>query len=161
MQIKVTASLLLALGFITGVVWLFASQADAQVGAALQGSASALPGPRSLVVFDSLPANGGSPTVFVPSSGSVTVASVPPNRWLVITDYDQTYGFNVDLVEDLAGVITVKRHEMMQSSGQVPIDRFHSSIGMSFAPGSQVVLRNRGVQNANMTYHLAGYWVVQ
>jgi hypothetical protein len=159
MQIKVTASLVLALGFVSGVVWLFASRADARLAPLPQVSSSGLPAPRSMVVFDSvtMATTPGSPFVVLPPGGSVTVATVPTNRWLVITDYDQTYGFNVDLVEDLAGVVTVKRHDITDFNSNT--DRFHSSVGLSFAPGSQVVLRNRGLANTSMSYHLAGYWV--
>jgi hypothetical protein len=97
-----------------------------------------------------------SSTVSIPPGASVSVATVPPNRWLVITDYDQANGLYIDLVEDLAGIITVKRQAMLDSSY---MDRFHSSVGICFAPGSQVVLRNRDTFNAySMTYHLAGYW---
>lgn len=156
MQIKVTSSLLLAFGFVAGVAWLLASRADAQAVAAPQGSLTALPAPRSMVVFDSVPAMGGSTTVTVPSFGSITVANVPLNRWLVITDYDTSNGYNIDLVEDLAGIVTVKRHAMLDFNSYT--DRFHSSVGLSFAPGSQVVLRNRA-GTVNMDYHLAGYWV--
>ena len=84
MQIKVTASLLLVLGFVTGIVWLF------------------------------------------------------------------------DLVEDLSGVLTVKRQSMGDSSSR---HSFHSSVGLSFAPGSQVVLRSRTTNNTSARHHFAGYWV--
>jgi hypothetical protein len=111
-----------------------------------------------MVVFDSvtMATTPGSSFVALPPGGTVTVATVPANRWLVITDYDQVNGFNVDLVENLAGVITVKRHDMGNLEGE---DRFHSWVGLSFAPGSQVVLRNRGTFNVGVNYHLAGYWV--
>ena len=158
MQIKVTASLLLALGFVTGTAWLFASRADAQAGSAFLSTAGSLPAPRSMVVFDSMPVAGGTGSVQIPPGGFITVATVPANRWLVITDYDQAYGYNVDLVEDLAGVITVKRHDMIEPNFNS--DRFHSSIGMSFAPGSQIVLRNNSASWRDLRYHLAGYWVV-
>jgi hypothetical protein len=159
MQIKVTASLLLVLSFVSGVVWLFASRADARIAPLPQVSASALPAPRSMVVFDSVTTatTPGSSFVALPPGGSVTVATVPTNRWLVITDYDQANGYNVDLVEDLAGIVTVKRIDMREF--QSDQDRFHSSVGLSFAPGSQVVLRNRGTFNVGVSYHLAGYWV--
>jgi hypothetical protein len=114
-----------------------------------------------MVVFDSvtMATTPGSPFVVLPPSGSLTVATVPTNRWLVITDYDQSRSCNVDLVEDLAGVITVKRHEMTDDVANLTSDRFHSSVGLSFAPGSQVVLRNRNNSNVVMSFHLAGYWV--
>jgi hypothetical protein len=161
MQIKVTASLLLVLSFVSGVVWLFASRADARLAPLPQASSSALPAPRSMVVFDSIAmaTTPGSSLVALPPGGSVTVATVPTNRWLVITDYDQSRGYSVDLVEDLAGVITVKRHEMIDDFANYTTDRFHSSVGLSFAPGSQVVLRNRSSFSVSLGYHLAGYWV--
>lgn len=163
MQIRVTASLLLVLGFVSAVAWLFASRADARIAPMPQLSSSGLPAPRSMVVFDSvtMATTPGSPFVVLPPSGSLTVATVPTNRWLVITDYDQSRGYNVDLAEDLAGVITVKRQEMIDDEGgsNVTTDRFHSSVGLSFAPGSQVVLRNRNNSNVGMSFHLAGYWV--
>ena len=158
MQIKVTASLLLVLGFVSSVAWLLASRADARLAPLPQASFSGLPAPRSMVAFDSvtMATTPGSSFVSLPPGGSVTVATVPTNRWLVITDYDQVNGFNVDLVENLAGVVAVKRHDMGNLEGQ---DRFHSSVGLSFAPGSQVVLRNRGTFNVGVSYHLSGYWV--
>lgn len=157
MQVKVTASLLFALGLVSAVVWLFASPADARLVPAPQSSSSGVPAPRSMVVFDSLdsPAFPGFISIPVPGDGSVTVATVPANRWLVITDFDQQGSNSIDLVEDLAGVITVKRQNMAVSPNR---DSFHSSVGMSFEPGSQVVLRNRSSNNVSVSYHLAGYW---
>jgi hypothetical protein len=113
-QIKVTAPLLLVLGFVSSVARFLASRADARLAPLPQVSSSGLPAPRSMVVFDSvtMATTPGSPFVVLPPGGSVTIATVPTNRWLVITDYDQSRGYNVDLVEDLAGVITVKRHEI-------------------------------------------------
>ncbi|MCY3001178.1 MAG: hypothetical protein NTV21_05185 [Planctomycetota bacterium] len=54
--------------------------------------------------------------------------------------FAQRFGCAVSLVEDRAGVITVKRQNMAVSPNR---DSFHSSVGLSFAPGNQVVLRNR------------------
>lgn len=114
-----------------------------------------------MVVFDSFAAPTafpGTPFLDVPPGGAKTVATVPADRWLIITDYHQQLGGGVDLVEDADGVITVKRHEMIESNNQ---DRFHSSVGLSFAPGSKVVLRSRSTNTAQMSYHLAGYWVAR
>jgi hypothetical protein len=158
MQIKVTASLVLALGFVSGVAWLLASSADALPVPAPQASTSALPAPRSMVVFDSLddaPAGFNGQIDFAVNA-SFTVVTVPANRWLVITDFDMVTGGSIDLVEDLAGVLTVKRQSMGDSSSR---HSFHSSVGLSFAPGSQVVLQSRTTNNTSARYHLAGYWV--
>ncbi|MCY3002844.1 MAG: hypothetical protein NTV21_13665 [Planctomycetota bacterium] len=157
MQIRVNASLLLALGLVSGVVWLFASPADARLVPTPQSSSSGIAAPRSMVVFDSLdsPAFPGFISIPVPAGGSVTVATVPTNRWLVITDFDVQGNGSTDLVEDLAGVITVKRQNMPVSPGR---DSFHSSVGLSFAPGSQVMIRNRNSNNVSVNYHLGSYW---
>lgn len=158
MQIKVTASLLLVLGFVSGVAWLFASRADARLAPLPQVSPTALPAPRSMVVFDSLndaPA-GFNGEILFGANTSFTVVTVPANRWLVITDFDMLAGGSLDLVEDLAGVLTVKRQSLGDSSSR---HSFHSSVGLSFAPGSQVVLRSRTTNNTSARYHFAGYWV--
>ncbi|MBL8802947.1 MAG: hypothetical protein JNN27_13170 [Planctomycetes bacterium] len=160
MQIKVTASLLLALGFVSAVAWLFASRADARLAPLPQVSSSGLPAPRSMVVFDSLndaPAGFNGQIDFAVNA-SFTVVTVPANRWLVITDFDIVTSGSIDLVEDLAGVLTVKRQALAFVSGGGS-DSFHSSVGLSFAPGSQVVLRSRTTNSTSARYHFAGYWV--
>src|SRR5262245_26633692 len=100
MQIKFTASMLLALGFVACVAWCFAPSADARTSMAPSAAASWPPAPRAMVTFDSYPGVAGTNAVPIGPNGSLTLVTVPVDRWLIITDYEQRGGWNSELVED-------------------------------------------------------------
>lgn len=95
----------------------------------------------------------------VPPGGTGVLYSVPTDQWLVVTAVGgQVFNSNVDLCEDLGGVLTVKVGTVnLHTVPVVPVDG-QGPIGWAFRPGSNVVLRNPGPQAAGINgFTMLGY----
>ncbi len=108
----------------------------------------------------------------VPGYGEVVVYTVPQDMWLVVTDVEvekhATFftNPNVDLAEKLVGSTTVKRSavfmgEWMDLDGATPTYTngapYHSSVGLAFTPGSDVVLVNQSASADSAHITMSGY----
>jgi hypothetical protein len=121
--------------------------------------------PHASNIFNLDSASAAAPSGGITSgAGSSTVLyTVPSDRYLVLTDAEITANNSgpteVSLVEDLGGVVTIKRGPSwnQQASTYQPVQGLHSSVGLTFAPGSQIALRNSGVQ-CQVMYTLTGYF---
>jgi hypothetical protein len=81
--------------------------------------------------------------------GGLVVYSVPIDRWLVIRDCEFATGFaSVQLVERVGFTDTIKRSDFALTA-------WHSSLGMTFQPGSDVVITSSG--GSGVSYQLDGY----
>jgi hypothetical protein len=94
---------------------------------------------------------------------SVMVYTVPSDRYLVLTDFEITeIGANmISLFEDANGSTTVKRgFYFNQRLPQTALQPYHSAVGLTFAPGSSVVLRNTTTQGqqTGVAYTMTGYF---
>ena len=89
----------------------------------------------------------------------VTLFEVPEDSWFVLTDFQAwTIHINLmDLVQDLQGVVTVKRsRRVLEKTGG-----YFSTTGIAFVPGSLVALRNstKSTVTQDYLYSIAGYLV--
>jgi hypothetical protein len=113
--------------------------------------------PRDLVSFHSAQVPGAVSVGYttIPAGGETVVTTVPADRWLVVRDVATFYtgvAGAIQLFEVRAGVSTLR-----WSAVPNPLS---SSSGVSFAPGSQVVLRDVvGTQAIQLRYALTGYLV--
>ena len=103
--------------------------------------------PASNVVnVDSMAFHSALEGGFVPigSSEPLVVYEVPRGFWLLVSDIEVAGSFGVALVEVAGPVLTTKRGPRFNSDPADPSGAgvYHSSVGLAFAPGSQVALRN-------------------
>jgi hypothetical protein len=89
----------------------------------------------------------------IPAGGAeLVVYTVPPDRWLVVRDFEFAWdGFGVpSLIEKLGPIETTKRLSFIGLT-------LHSSLGLAFEPGSEVVLKESSGQGVGVSYALNGY----
>lgn len=94
---------------------------------------------------------------------SVVVYTVPNDRYLVLTDVEisDIGPMMISLFEDANGSTTVKRGFFFNRMlTQTAVQPYHSAVGLTFAPGSSVVLRNTTTQGqqAGVAYTMTGYF---
>ncbi|MFO0980182.1 MAG: hypothetical protein U1E76_00280 [Planctomycetota bacterium] len=72
------------------------------------------------------------------------VYTVPANQWLVVTNLEIYWintGASIDLYEDAAGMLTLKRSSWFNGWGgnaaNVTNGPYESPVGLAFAPGSR------------------------
>jgi hypothetical protein len=136
------------------------------VGVALMGAvdpapAAGRPGPN-VVNIDSMAFSSHLEGGFVPigTADPLVLYDVPRGFWLLVTDVELAGSFGVSLVEIDGHVLTTKRGPRFNSDPADPsgAGAYHSSVGLAFAPGSQVALQNvSGTQQApafTLTGHL-------
>ena len=93
------------------------------------------------------------------SASPLVLYQVPTDRWLLITDFE-TSGGTCQLVEIDGATETVKRGPFFFNSGAggpVPFEGLHSSVGLAFAPGTQVALRNTSGVDTVVAFTLTGH----
>ena len=134
------------------------------LGVALMGAVGPAPAasrPASSVVnVDSMafhsPLGGG----FVPvgAADPLVVYEVPRGFWLLVTDVEIAGSFSVSLVEIAGPMLTTKRGPRFNSDPADPsgAGAYHSSVGIAFAPGSQVALRNLSGAELSVAFTLTG-----
>lgn len=97
------------------------------------------------------------------AGGSQVLFTVPANQWFVVTDAEILWhtGASIDLCEDAGGTITLKRSSWFNGweghAASVTAGPYRSAVGLSFAPGTKVVLVNPQSQGENGEFHLTGY----
>ncbi len=108
------------------------------------------PPPRSIVPQDIVNLDGS--ISFLPAGGSATIATVPPDRWLILTDTELIAASASSIyVREVTTMTTTKR------SGLFSMDPFHSSVGLAFAPGSDIRLDNLSATGTVVHYTATGY----
>lgn len=98
------------------------------------------------------------------AGGSLVVYTVPANQWLVVTNLEIYWintGASIDLYEDAAGMLTLKRSSWFNGWGgnaaNVTNGPYESPVGLAFAPGSKVTFVNPQGNGENGEYHLTAY----
>ncbi|HZM00896.1 MAG TPA: hypothetical protein VFD43_11655 [Planctomycetota bacterium] len=84
---------------------------------------------------------------------------VPADRWLLVTDFE-TSGGPFQLVEVAGTTETTKRGPYFfnfGAGGPAVFVGYHSSVGLAFAPGTRVALRNLSQAPALVTFTLTGH----
>lgn len=135
------------------------------VGVALMGAVGPAPaasGPASNVVnVDSMAFSAGLEGGFVRlgTAEPLVLYEVPRGFWLLVTDVEVAGSFDVALVEIAGPVVTTKRGPRFNSDPGDPSGggAYHSSVGMAFAPGSQVALRNVSGTEQLAAFTLTGH----
>ena len=135
------------------------------VGVALIGAVGPAPpgsGPASNVVnVDSMAFSGGLEGGFVPlgTAEPLVLYAVPRGFWLLVTDVEVAGSFGVAVVEIAGPVVTTKRGPRFNSDPGDPSGggAYHSSVGLAFAPGSQVALRNVSGTEQLAAFTLTGH----
>jgi len=118
-------------------------------------AAAAGPAAASVVNIDSFNFPGASPygEVLISGVDPLVLLQVPADRWLVITDCAITGGPFFSLVEVAGPTVTTKRGPPFCA-----LEFFHSSVGLAFAPGTQLAIRNSGSDQVG-AFTLTGYLV--
>ena len=159
MQARELSSYLLCLLALGAGLWAVSSLAPAQVA-----SSSSSVGPQwppkgeDIFTLDSRTVSPTNPQVQIPALTNFPVVTVPNGKWLVITDFE--IQGQIDIVQDLAGVLTIRRGSQWTSYHQPQgIDAYHSAVGIAFAPGSRLTLRNYDTSGPhNVTFYFSGYY---
>jgi len=95
---------------------------------------------------------------WLPTPGThFIVASVPFDKWLVLTDVEYSPGGSggMRLDQKLGASFEVRRGAPFLAT----MASLHSSVGLAFAPGSEVVLHNIGSGIADGSYQMSGYLI--
>ncbi len=144
---RLTLTLALTSITIVGGAALFASATQADhipIVAELKGPGSPNH-PGNIIVI-----NGKE---LISAGDGVVVYSVPGERWLVLTDVEASWPSSSGrpvLSERMGTVSTDKRADFLD-------DAFHSSTGLVFRPGAQVILREDSQKSSvNVSYSLTG-----
>ena len=152
-----------ALAQVQAVPTGFMSRGSAQ-GLLVPGQ-SIWPKPGDMVTIDSSSlAPVGTDWVDVLPAQDTQLYGVPLNKWFVMTHVETLGGGAcINIVEDNQGTTTVKRNGTVLSNspaGSAISGRGYGfPMGIAFAPGSTVALRNTCAQQASLTLTMTGYLV--
>ena len=99
-----------------------------------------------------------SGNVFVQPGTSFVIFTVPSTKFLVVTDlefYHGSTGGGVELIENLAGTVTIKRQQRFLPYNQNTVVR--PTVGLVFAPTSSMAWRNPTNVQTEVFYEITGY----
>ena len=88
--------------------------------------------------------------VYIPTESSLSVYTVPANRWLLLTDVEIISSYPQQLAEVAESITTIKR-------GPYVPGPYHSVTGLAFAPGTQVTIHNFWPLQVPVTFSMTGY----
>jgi hypothetical protein len=127
---------------------------EALAAAPVASPAVAGPAPSSVVNIDSFSfaSSQNFGEVTISAVDPLVLFEVPAGRWLLITDCEISGGPFFDLVEIAGPTLTTKR-----GSQFTILPAYHSSVGLAFAPGTKLAIRNSAGSEQIGAFTLTGY----
>ena len=93
------------------------------------------------------------------------LTTVPYGRWLILTDISVGPTTSAALVSvegkerrPLLDTVPYRDHKGPWTDMQSEFATYHSSIGLVLPPAAKLLVRNGGVGNADVAWHLTGYY---